>query len=207
MKGFSTLLTKSIVTFVAAAAFVSMIPSSGYGGLLGSVAGGTLNVGLTPANYFDLSAIPGAAPVPAVVVDPGVEFTGNQGALQTDFPGVTAHVSADIGDHQILVSWINSGLNPTVIPGSLFTFDLFPPGQKIAGVSLVLGLPGIIGFTDHQVTLAYAPIPLGPASSTFGLYDISFVNVPEPGTYLLLGSMALVALFALRRREEARQVS
>lgn len=207
MKGFSILFTKSIATFVAAAAIVSMIPSSGYGGLLGSVAGGTVNVGLSPANYFDLSAIPGAAPVPALVVDPGVEYTGNQPALQKDFPGVTAHISADIGDHQILVSWINSGLNPTLIPGSLFTFDLFPPGQKIAGVSFVFGLPGVIGFTDHQITLTYDPIALGAASSTFGRYDISFVNVPEPGTYLLLGSMALVALFALRRREEARQVS
>ncbi len=202
MKGFFNLFNKGAAYFVAAAAIVSLAPSSGYAGLLGTTAGGTLNVGLSSTNYFDLSAVPGSAPVNATVVDPGVEFTSNAHALQTAIPGLTTFMSADIADHQILLTWINAGINPNLIPATKFTFNLSPTGgQKISNVTFDFGLPGAVTFSAHQVQIAYGPFLLGSASSAFGHYSLSFVNVPEPATYLLLSSMALIALFAARRRE------
>lgn len=198
--------------FVTAGLFTMAVltPTSSYGGLLGTVAGGTLNVtGGGSTNYFDLSAIPGSAPVPQVVVDPGVEYTGNQPALQADIPGLTTHISADLADHQILLTWINSGFGAVAIPDHLFTFDLFPTGgQNIAGISEIFGLPYFsLTFGPHVVHIGYSGFLLGGGSSAFALYDLSFVSVPEPGTYLLLSSMALIALFAARRRTESESLT
>lgn len=203
MRSSFTWFTKSFSAFAIAAAIgLALAPTAGYGGILGTVAGGTLNVGASTTNFFDLSAVPGTAPIPALVVDPGVEYTGNQPALQTEFPGVTMHISADLNNSQILLTWINSGIGASAITTSTFTFDLFPVGQQVAGISFVFGSPpGSTSFGIDQVTINYGAFVLGGGASTFALYNLAFVGVPEPSTYLLLGSMAVLAMVAVRRKK------
>jgi len=202
MKNLFGLFAKSFSTLIIAAGLCAA-PSLSHAGLLGTVADGTLNVGLSPTNYFDLSAVPGSAPVSQTVVDPGVEFPGNQTALQVE-QGITATISADLNNNAILLTWINSGFSSTFIPASVFTFDLFPAGgQVVANAVFTLGMNGLVSFGPNQVEIGYGGFVLGGASSTYALYSLSFVNVPEPETYLLLGSMAVIALFAVRRKEAA----
>lgn len=192
-----------IITSLSAA----LAPVAGHADLLGTTADGLLNLDGSSLNYFDLSAVPGSAPVSALVVDPNVEYTGNQPSLQTT-TGITAHISADIGAHEILLTWINSGLHVNFLPDHVFVFDLFPPGQQISGVLNDFGLPpsGIF-FTGNEVSINYGAFVLGQGQSALAHYTLSFINVPEPETYLLLGSMAIIALFAARRRGTAIRAS
>jgi len=204
MKNLFNIGKKSVGALIIAAGLCGF--ASGQAGLLGTVAKGTLNVSPSITNYFDISALPGSAPVSATVVDPGVEYTGNQPSLQTDL-GVTTHISADIGDSQILLTWINSGLHNVVIPDHLFTFELFPVGQKIASVTNIFGLtPDFLSFGPNSISIGYDAFAFGQGQSALSLYNIGFVNVPEPSTYMLLGSMAMLALLAIRRREVRQMV-
>jgi len=192
---------KAFILTAGVFAMVAIVPTSGYAGLLGTNATGTLNISPSPVNYFDSSAVPGIAPVNALVVSPLVEYPGNQPALQTNL-GVTAHISADIADHEILLTWINSSIIQTAIPGEVFTFGLTPAGgQVISSVVFDLGFaPTTLSFTGNSVTIGYNAFNLGGANSAFAHFTLAFATVPEPSTYLLLGTMAVIALFAVRRK-------
>lgn len=174
-------------------------PNTANAGFLGDTVQGTLHIGLSPLNFFSTTA-PYLLPEPALVTDPGVEYLSNP--LITPF-NLTA---TDLGNDELIISILNLNLATIFIPDvTLILEDLdWQPGSiPIASVVHDDGMaPLSLSFTAHTITIHLGPISLDRGRSTFSHYTISVVNVPEPGTYLLLSSMTLIALLALPRRKK-----
>ena len=200
---------KGMSFFVIAAGLcaMTMAPSAGYGGLLGTNANGTVRFDPNHSNFFDPAAVPGN---PAIQrpVNGGVEFNGNSLAIFTQ-TGLNLAVTADIGDNTIQLTATNTGGTPDVITGNtVYRFGLFPQvglvRQKIAGIIFDGGNAppsGSLIFGDRFVQMTYLPGVMAPGQVATAHFTLSFVNVPEPTTYVLLGTMALIASLAAWRKK------
>ena len=191
---------------LALCSLVAIAPTSGHAGFIGDTIAGTLNVGLSPLNFFHTGG-PSVLPQPALVSDPGVEFVSNSGLLPFN---ITA---TDIGSNVLLISILNPNLATTITPAMTFFFsgmDFQPGPIPITSVVNDLGLAPIgLAWTANTITIDFAPLTLGGGTSTFSHYVIAAVRVPEPSTYLSLsGFLAAIALFAnARKRKQASVLS
>ncbi len=187
---------------ITVGSILALAPINGHAGFLGDTIGGTLNVGLSPLNYFFVGG-PSVLPQMAVVTDPGVEFVSNNGLLPFN---ITA---TDVGNNELLISILNPNLKTTVTPAMTFFFqgmDFQPGPVPITSVVNDLGLAPIgLAWTANTITIDFAPLTLGGGTSTFSHYIVSAVRVPEPSTYLSLGGFLFaLALFAhARKRKQA----
>ena len=201
-------ISEGIAIFSVSAAIL-LVPERLQATLEGDTVLGTLNSGPTNINFFDMNL--GTNPVPAVVVIPGPEFFST---------GLGVDVVAGIGADVIQLTMTNNNLFPILTPNLDFLFeDLEWQNQPsaIQDVAFVLQsnslFPDVLQWNSvgsvSDIFIGFnGPILFNPGQEYRARFQILAVQAPEPQTYLLMGSLLGVALFASRKKVQfAKKIS
>jgi len=196
-------VSKGVAALAVTAAFI-LVPGQLRADLEGDTVLGTLNSGPTNINFFDMNL--GTNPVPAVVIVPRPAYFST---------GLGVDVVGGIGSDVIQLTMTNNNPFPVVVPNLDFLFeDLEWTNQPgfVQDVSFVLQNNSLVPDTiqwSHigsvsEIFIGFnGPINFNAGQEYRARFEILAVHVPEPQTYLLMGSLLGVALFATRRKRQS----
>ncbi len=200
MNRFTKRLPQGFFALLAVAA-MSFAPWQAHASLIGDTIEGTLHLNGFPQNYFDTTTPLGVAPVNAVVTDPGVEFTSFQ-------PGTVFNISADFDSDELWLTFQNPLAGSfTSLPMNFWFEDLdwVPNPGIIVGLVNTGGLaPSSLNHTADDIHISFDPLLLTAGQTVMSHFEIITIHVPEPSTYLMLGTMAGFAILVAHRRKKVR---
>lgn len=185
----------------------SVFSSSVQATLIGDTVNASLMFPPDPFQYFGPKPLGAGLTDPAeAVVGPGVEFITNTSGFS---PSAFVRIEGDIGASSVRIDYVEV-LGPTSFPAHTFVFSNLDwvgmPGT-ITGFFQTGGtlVPDSTSFTANSVTINMPAI--FNVANDFMVFEITaeHVPVPEPSTYLLIGSLCAVAICigAWKRKQKA----
>ena len=192
---------------ITAVALLSFLPSAAQGSLIGDDVDGSVKIYGYSNNTFDPGN--GSLPITETVVNPGAEFSGIFSVYGIDLISVQADFMAESLTISIknLYNYSFSNIDFDFLFEDL---DWAGPPGRIVGISADVNndfFADSLFFGDDFIGIGLENQYLKKRktlTATFYLdVEQDTVPIPEPGTYLLLGSMVGLALFAQRRRVRA----